>query len=467
MSPVLRQRVRSVSVAGAAAFGSLWLISSLAARPAYAQGEVTEECAAVGRDIVVADGDRRDCDMSVVGGDLRVDEGGHVAGDVGVVSGDLVIAGTVEGSVAVAWGDGTVSGDVEGDVFVSGDLELLSGARIGGDVTALGRIERGEDVEIGGSEWTLRNVGASAPRRPSSPTAWLMPLVFTLVTVGLAALFAALAVGVVPGTVGVIRDAAGTPGGIILSIFIGSLALVALPILLLATLITVVGPLIVLAVYGVGTALGSVGAGEILGRRLAPGAGRSARAAIGAGSVAAVLAVPLYFGVEMGLGRLYCGTALAAWCAVAWALGASIRGLAARRTSQGRAADVPPRAHEVEIPDDAIERAESLVRTIATEAKRLDQAAVSVAPPADATAPDGHDGHDGPDGPDGPAESLTDLAGMTPIYVALLRAAGIDSTAALASSNAAAVQAALDRPGIRPVEPAVIDRWLDAVRRGG
>lgn len=397
----------SSRLARIAVIAAITYVAFLWPRPAMAQPTDVEQCRNVGRDVVVAAGERLDCDLSIVGGDLRLETGAIVAGDVGIVSGHGDIAGTVEGDVAVLWGDAELSGTVEGDLFVSGDLQLLDGSRVVGDVSVLGGIDKEQGAVVEGAESTLRGLGASGRRPARTAARWIMPLVFAFVTIALAGLFAALAVGVIPDAVAMTRGAAESTKGVLLSTFIGSTALFALPIFLIVTLITVIGPLIVLAAYGVGVALGSVGAGEILGRRLAPRSGRPLRAAIGAGVIAAILAVPLYFGTELGFGRVLCGTALLAWIAISWALGASIRAFANRRTGATQ--------HAVAVPEPSVVQ-------------------------------------------------LSDLPGMTPIYAALLQSEGISSIEDVGRSSVEKIEAALDRPGVRPVERSSIQAWIDAAR---
>ncbi len=443
MKRAIDRRFRRESIIGAGALAVLMAIVSLWPSLALAQPDDLDRCESMGKDLVVGDGERLDCDVSVVGADFTVEPAGYVRGDIGIFSGDAKIGGTVEGDLAVAWGNAEISGEAQGDVFVSGDLTLRSGAKVSGDVTVFGEIDREEGAVVEGGEWTLRNVGASGRQQPQSTARWLMPLVFALVTVGLASLFAALAVGVIPGTVALTRDATGTLGGIVLSTFIGSIALLVLPILLIVTLITVIGPLVVLAAYGVGTALGSVGAGEIIGRRFASRSSRPTRAAIGAGAIAAAITIPLYFGTEMGLGGLYCGSALAAWCAVSWSLGASVRAFIARRAgSVNRAVpEAPPDPRSLaEIPADIVERADEIVRSLGDDARRMEADYVSR------------------------AVDMPALPGMTPIYLALLRTEGIESMDELARSTVEQIEVALGLPGIRPVAKDLIQEWIDAAR---
>lgn len=62
---------------------------------------------------------------------------GTVTGDVSGVAGNVVIDGTVEGDVNVAAGDITIRGEVLGDVSVAaGNLNIGPDARVGGDVDA-------------------------------------------------------------------------------------------------------------------------------------------------------------------------------------------------------------------------------------------------------------------------------------------------------------------------------------------
>ena len=468
-----------------------------------------ENCNNIGRSVVIETGERLDCDLFLAAGDLEIEKDAVVTGDVGIAAGDARIDGAVFGNVAVTFGDARVSGDIGGDVFVSGNLELLRGASIDGDATVLGEIVRAEGSDVRGDEVTLRNIGAERDVRGSGFMRWLMPLVFALVTIGLAALFSALAVGVIPETITSVRESAGGPIGWLLSIVLGLLAIVLFVPLSILLLITVFGPFVLFAAYAVGTALGTVGAGEVLGGRIVRKKSRPARAALGTGLLAALLAVPLYFGMEMGWGA-FCGTFILANLIAAWALGASIRAAWSHRAT---ASKVQPSGQDVQAlrdaPDDVVERADEAVRTLSADARRMTgeasdgsqpsaTTAESAPPPTDVGAGPSELDDDAPStegfdsaadhernegsfdstqdvdlevttektGEDDPrqVEQLTDLAGMTPIYVALFDAARIVSIEDLAQASIQRVETALSRPGVRPVDAELIRSWIEAAR---
>ncbi len=83
---------------------------------------------------------------------IVIDQGSLARSQVVAIGQDLVVKGTVHGPAAVLGGRATVSGEVGGDlVVIDGDIDLLPGARVRGDVVALGgSIRSAGEVEIEG-----------------------------------------------------------------------------------------------------------------------------------------------------------------------------------------------------------------------------------------------------------------------------------------------------------------------------
>ena len=270
-----RRRARSLTAAVT--------LTALLALAAVAPGRATaqdSDCFLFGDDIVVEPGEVRDCDVIVVQGEVVVMEGGAVTGSVSVVGGDVEIAGAVDGDV---WASGDAllqpSADVTGDVVAAGEVELLPGAQVGGRIgRVLGPREAVEDTvgsDVGDTSLSAEETVA-------------LGIGSVLLIVILAALFALLATTLAPKAVGNVRGALEV--SMARSFFLGMVALVASPFLLLIMVpVFLLIPLLVLA-YLLLLAIGSVGLSELLGCRIVAGARRPVQAALGAALLALVVA---------------------------------------------------------------------------------------------------------------------------------------------------------------------------------
>lgn len=140
----------------------LVLIVGLVVYGAVSPGIVAAQ-SGVGGNVVVGP-DETVSNIDAVTGSIVIE--GTVTGDVSGVAGDVVIDGTVEGNVNVAAGDITIRGEVQGDLSAAtGNLNIGPDARIGGDVnTGAGAVTiRGTvdgDARIGAETITLGD-GAS------------------------------------------------------------------------------------------------------------------------------------------------------------------------------------------------------------------------------------------------------------------------------------------------------------------
>lgn len=113
-------------------------------------GAVADDIRAVGG--VVQISGKVGKNISAAGGTITIGKSAAVGGSVLSACGSFQVAGTIAGEAKVAAGDMTVSGTVKRNVdFDGGNLSVLPGARIGGNVHA--RVEDKERVEI--SEGTV------------------------------------------------------------------------------------------------------------------------------------------------------------------------------------------------------------------------------------------------------------------------------------------------------------------------
>ena len=198
-------------------------------------------------------------DVEVVAGDVRID--GDVGGDVEAVGGSVTIGGTVEGGVDAAAGtvtitDGaTVGGDVAigaGSVVVDGTIEgdaeigaetiqLGDDAAIAGDLRYGGSLEGNTDAVAGE---TVQDSSIGVDLVPTIPpiASWL----FALYAFALNLLLGAVLLWLFPRFSAGVADRIGTAP--VRSGLAGLGVLVGVPILLIATAITVLG--IPIAVVG-------------------------------------------------------------------------------------------------------------------------------------------------------------------------------------------------------------------------
>jgi cytoskeletal protein CcmA (bactofilin family) len=166
----------------------------------------------------------------VVVGDVLVDHGQKTS-DVVVADGDVTVRGTVDGDVIVGDGDATIRGRVTGDVVMLGGTAILgrravvdgdvryadkkpqvaSGAKVGGDVKKFDTSSIGTGLKIG---------------------VWVAVTISTLV-IGLLLLL------LFPKAADAVARTARTRTG--MTVLVGVLALILLPILGIALLVTVFG----------------------------------------------------------------------------------------------------------------------------------------------------------------------------------------------------------------------------------
>ena len=401
-------------------------------------GGVVQGDVAVGRDLEI--GGQVAGSAAALGGDAVVS--GSVLGDVAALRGQVTVRGRVDGDIA-AGGDVTVSGDVGGGVTTDGDLVLARGSKVGGDVAATGDIDRAEGAVLNG---VADAAGASGRR-------WLDALEWVLAMAFFALLFGALAVQVMPNALDNVRDAAA--GASVVTLFLGLLSLVLLPFLALLVL-----PVFI---YLVALAVGVVGVGELVGRRLRPTAGRSGQAGLGSGLLAGLIGCLLLIAFSSLVG--FCGAVLPLALLLAWPLGAGILTLFGRRPWGLATPDAaePLGSNPFESPtlndSGPAEAGPGLERPAPDRSPAPawtgegNEPAGSLRQPVDGAPP-----------PPDPIAVLRRVSGMTPIYAGLLNEAGIGDLQALAQASPARVVALVAAQGVMPIDLELAERWVAGAR---
>ncbi len=94
---------------------------------------------------------------------IVVEQGSYAAQQVVAIGRDLEVRGRAESDVAAIGGSIRIFGEVQGDVVaMGGDCELLSGARVGGDVFVLGgNLKIEEKVKIAGRSVSYPTVSSA------------------------------------------------------------------------------------------------------------------------------------------------------------------------------------------------------------------------------------------------------------------------------------------------------------------
>lgn len=280
------------------AAGGMLQLGGRTAGDLFAAGGEIDVDAAVGGDLVVAGGriavrGTVAQDLYAAGGRLRLDATvnrnvrvaggavdlgpeGRVGGNLTVAGGDVRLRGTVDGYVQAGGGDVLIDGTVRGDVVVgAGEVELGPNARVLGRLRYASRSELERDpaaqvASIERFELPRRPDVREGARAAAHGIAWM----WTAGLVVLAALFAALLPGMSDGIAATIRARWAV------SLLVGFVALVCIPVgaaLAAATVIGIPLALTVFAAYLALLLLGYVAAGVSAGT-LALGPARASRA---------------------------------------------------------------------------------------------------------------------------------------------------------------------------------------------
>lgn len=241
------------------------LVAPASALAAPSSSNSFDDVVVFGEDFVLATGDTVDGTVMVFGGDVTLEPGSTVSLDVVSFGGDIIVDGTVQGSVIALGGDVSLgeTAVVEQDVSTfGGELDRAAGAQVNGNAFnnmhsfgfdfdrnfernfQLGPMERGFFNEPDGGH----------------PILWLLFSSFAISTIAL--LFALFAPDHLRRTSEAILAEPVTSGGL------GLLSFILLPIVLLITLITIIGPVIVGFAAIVAVAFGWIAVGLEVGRRL-------------------------------------------------------------------------------------------------------------------------------------------------------------------------------------------------------
>lgn len=178
-------------------------------------------------------------DARLAGGKVRIAPQTGIAGSVAVAAGSATVVGSIGGQLVVAAGDVTLGGDVAGDVRIRArSLQVLEGTRIGGNLIyhTSEPVTLPADVQIGGGILPDRPAGGSAAH-PAAPvdegTGFTWVWLGGLCAVG--ALFAVVFARVSRRTS---RALAAQPW---FGMLVGFLVLAAVPALIIALFLTLVG----------------------------------------------------------------------------------------------------------------------------------------------------------------------------------------------------------------------------------
>ncbi len=210
----------------------------------------------------------------IAGGEVEFDRRAQVAGNVSVAGGQVTIEGRVNGYLRVAGGSVVIDGAIEGDVVsTAGSIELGPNARIGGSLRYASRdaIKQHPDAQVLGGITSLP-FEARAPAGESSyavggGAGWVWTAGLLLVAVVLSAALPEASRRV---TETLLRRPA-------MSLLLGFIALVCIPVAAILLLVTIIGiplGLLVLLLYPPLLLIGYVGTGIGVGhlalRRYAP-----------------------------------------------------------------------------------------------------------------------------------------------------------------------------------------------------
>ncbi|MEF8884429.1 MAG: polymer-forming cytoskeletal protein [Haloarculaceae archaeon] len=238
-------------------------------------GEVTGEVSAASGSVTIAPGARVGEDVASGGGSIEIGSGATVEGDAAAGAGSVVVpsGASVGGDVAAGGGDAEVNGTVEGSVASGESVVLGSTAVVGGDVTYRESLQRADGARVDGTvtqrEDDWRPAGPEIQIEPTAPTfsfvpgfvpAGLAPVYWTVLALFVGAVLLAL----FPRFSAEVATRGGEDP--IRSTATGIVSLVAVPLALVAFLLTVVG--IPMALAGGAIFVLSVWAGLVYGEFL-------------------------------------------------------------------------------------------------------------------------------------------------------------------------------------------------------
>ena len=202
----------------------------------------------------------------IAGGQVSVERRAQIAGNVSIAGGQVKIAGRVNGYLRAGGGNVVIDGPVDGDVIVTaGKIELGPQARIGGNLRYFGRDELVRDpaAQVLGSiermPFAARAPVEEPPRAIGRGVGWVW-------TIGLVLIAAVLAAALPLPARRVANALRQRPA---LSLLVGFVAFVCIPVAVLILLLTVIGiPMALLAavLYLALLLIGYVGTGIGVGQ---------------------------------------------------------------------------------------------------------------------------------------------------------------------------------------------------------
>lgn len=243
------QKVRMVSILILAMFLLATPVTALASN---GQAPVADDVVIFGRDYILESGQTIDGSLIVFGGNVTVETDAVILHDMVVFGGNVDMDGRLNGDVFILGGNI----DLGPNAYVDGDL-ISPGGNIFTDPAAQIRGNRFSDfgpffsrgLDFGPGSWTLGSL------------LWL--LFQSLAMSAVAVLVALFAPDHLRRTSAAVVQRPVESGGL------GCLTFVLLPFVLLITLITLIGPPVIVFLILVALALGWVALGYELGRRLA------------------------------------------------------------------------------------------------------------------------------------------------------------------------------------------------------
>ncbi len=322
----------------------LALAALLGLVPGVAHAESGVPCLEIGQDVSIAADERLDCDLVVLGGDVRIAAGGKVLGNTAVLGGDLRVAGdaTLGGHVVVLGGGAEIGGSVDGHVFASGPVTVTATAAINGHILSSGRLRVAEGAEVQGRAWRLgatsageSSGGADPAQRAAAGLAGLM----------LGLLFVVLVVALAPTAVGHVRDAAARRPW--RTLLLGLSLVIVVPLLLVALLVTVIGPILLVGAIALALVVGAAGVAEALGRGILRRGPRLLHTLLGS----LTWGLPVAAGFLFGHPAKWLGLLVALLWGL-WALGAATVTLLGRRAWPELPAGSAPSGLETVVPTD-------------------------------------------------------------------------------------------------------------------
>ncbi len=223
----------------------------------------------------------------VLGGTYTLGAGDNLFGDLVVLGGTATLeaGSTVYGNVVLLGGAVSIAGTVTRDVSIlGGTVRLAPSALVGGQLISLGgTVDRAAEARIEGGvtegpewdwEWNELPVAPTMPWWRMSHAAGGFWGVLRQIAEGLLTMLGLVALGVLvmlllPEQTEQVAQVVRTNAGI--SLAMGVLSLVVVPILLVLLVITCIGPVILALVAGIALLFGWIAVGLMLGRLILAG----------------------------------------------------------------------------------------------------------------------------------------------------------------------------------------------------